>query len=194
MGEPHPKADAWFDKAERWRDELAALRAVVLDTPLTEEFKWRSPCYTCQGSNLAAIWSMKAFCGLSFFKGVLLSDPEGILIPPGPHSRSVRVARFTSVEEVDRATGTLNAYVAEAIEAEKAGRTVEFEDAPDLPEELARRLEADAKLKAAFEALTPGRQRGWAIHVSQPKKPETRVSRIEKAAPRILEGKGLHDR
>jgi len=174
---------------------VGALREILLACPVTETFKWRSPVYTAGGGNVATAWGLKANCALSFFKGVLLKDPEGILVAPGANSRSVRMMKFTSVADIGRMEPTLTAYVCEAVEVEKAGLKVDFaKDDLVCPEELIDTLDADADLRDAFEAPTPGRQRGWVLHVSQPKQAATRVSRIAKASPRILEGKGMHDR
>lgn len=195
MSETNAKVEAFFSQAKTWRQELEALRAILLECPLSEDFKWRSPCYTFQGGNVATLWGFKEDCALSFFKGVLLKDPEGILVAPGENSRSVRMVRFTGVAEIADKQPVLKDYIREAIAVEKAGLKVEFrKDDLDRPQELVERLDADPALKAAFEALTPGRQRGYLLHFSQPKQSKTRVSRIAKAAPRILDGKGLHDR
>lgn len=195
MSETNAKVEAFFSDAKTWRKELEALRAILLESPLSEDFKWRSPCYTFQGGNVATLWGFKQDCALSFFKGVLLKDPKGILVAPGENSRSVRMVRFTGVAEIADKQPVLKDYIREAIAVEKAGLKVEFrKDDLDRPQELVERLDADPALKAAFEALTPGRQRGYILHFSQPKQSKTRVSRIEKYAPRILAGKGLHDR
>ena len=62
-----------------------------------------------------------------------------------------------------------------------------------MPEEFEKKLKRDKKLKAAFYGLTPGRQRGYLLYFSSAKQPQTREGRIEKCAPKILEGKGLDD-
>lgn len=195
MHDVNPKVAAFFSEAKQWREELEALRAILLDCPVTEEFKWRAPCYTFQNGNVATVWGLKNNCALSFFKGVLLKDPEGLLVAPGANSRSVRLIKFSGVAEIAEKEAVLKRYIHEAIDVEKAGLKVDFRN-DDLvyPEELTDRLERDPALKAAFEALTPGRQRGYTLHFSQPKQSKTRVSRIEKCVARILEGKGLHDR
>lgn len=195
MSGTNSKVDAYFSKAEKWREELETLRRILLDCPVTEEFKWRSPCYTFRKSNVVTIWGLKEYCALSFFKGVLLKDAEGILVAPGENSRSVRMVKFTSVPEIVEMETVLKDYVHEAIEVEKTGRKVDFrKDDLVFPEELMKKLDEDPDLKAAFEALTPGRQRGYALYFSQPKQSKTRLSRIEKCVPRILAAKGLHDR
>lgn len=195
MAAENPRVEAYFAEPGKWQAELAVLRSILLDSPLTEEFKWRSPCYTFQNANLATIWRMKDTCGLSFFKGVLLKDAKGILVPPGPNSRSVRVIRFIDTVEIIVMEATLKDYILEAVEAEKAGRKVEFrKDDLEYPAELTERFDRDPRLKAAFKAMTPGRQRGYVLHFSQPKQTGTRASRIDKCGPRILAGKGMHDR
>ncbi|WP_187969544.1 YdeI/OmpD-associated family protein [Aquibium microcysteis] len=195
MAQPDPRIEDFFADAPRWRAELAALRAILLGAGLTEEWKWRSPCYTAGGANVALLWGFKEECRLGFFKGVLLQDPRGILVAPGENSRSSRTLNFTSLAEIRQLEGVIRDYVGEAIDLEKAGRKVELpKDDLAPPPELVAILEVDATLKQAFEALTPGRRRGWILHFAQPKQPATRRSRIEKAAPRILAGKGMHDR
>ena len=89
----------------------------------------------------------------------------------------------------------LKTYIFEAIEVEKAGLKVHFKKNPEpVPQELEQRLEGDPVLRSAFESLTPGRQRGYILHFSQPKQSATRVARIEKCVPKILNGEGLHDK
>ncbi|MBD1545974.1 YdeI/OmpD-associated family protein [Roseibium aggregatum] len=195
MSDVNAKAEAFFAEANRWQAELKALRDILRDCPVTEDFKWRSPCYTFEGRNVATIWGLKDACALSFFKGVLLKDPQGILTAPGENSRSVRMIRFTSLAEITLKEAILKDYIQEAVEAEKAGLKVDLpKDDLSYPEELLERLESDPALQTAFEALTPGRRRGYALHISGAKQSATRHARIDKHAPRILAGKGLHDR
>ena len=195
MGRAHPKAHAFYADQERWHDELAALRAILNDSGLCEEFKWRSPVYTHDGHNVALVWGFKDHAALGFFKGVLLKDKAGILVAQGENSRSTRVVKVTSVAEVTRLAPTLAAYLTEAIGIEKAGLKVDLpKDDLDYPAELVDRLDADDRFRAAFEALTPGRRRSWVLHFGQAKQSETRISRIEKAAGKIFAGKGLNDR
>lgn len=195
MSEPDPRIARFYDKDAIWRAELSALRAILNATPLVEEFKWRSPTYTAAGGNIATVWRLKDRCAVGFFKGALLDDPEGLLQPPGDNSRSMRVMNFTSVPGVEAAAPALTAFVTAAIAAEEAGLKVEMpSDDLAYPEELTARLDSDPAFRAAFEALTPGRQRSWVLHISQAKQPATRVSRIDKAEAKIFAGKGLSDR
>lgn len=195
MAKSDRRVDVWFDRLEAWRPELAAVRALLLSTPLTETFKWRGPCYTFEGANVALYWGFRERCALGFFKGVLLKDPEGILVPPGRNSRSSRIFAFTGVAELEAAADVLRGYVEEAIEIERKGLKVDLpKDDLDYPDELVDRLDGDPDFRAAFEALTPGRQRGWVLHFSGAKQSATRVSRIEKAEEKIFAGKGMNDR
>ncbi len=189
------RVEAFYAGAKDWKQELLALRKLLQDSPLQEEFKWRSPCYTIDGGNVATVWGLKDGCVLSFFKGVLLKDPEGILEAPGENSRSVRLFRFTEVAELEKRAGVLADYIREAAENEKAGLKVVFpKDDLDYPQELVERLETEEDLREAWDKLTPGRQRGYVLHFSGAKQSATREGRIDKATPRILEGKGMHDR
>lgn len=62
-----------------------------------------------------------------------------------------------------------------------------------MPEEFRMKLDTTPALKKAFEALTPGRQRGYLLHFSSAKQAATREARIAKYIPQILKGKGLDD-
>lgn len=195
MSDINTRVEAFFAEDGDWREELRALRAILAASPLIEDFKWRSPCYRVEEGNVATVWRLKDCCTLSFFKGVLLNDRDGVLTAPGKDSRSMRVVKFASVGAIAGMEATLKDLIRQAIELEKTGRKVEFrQDDLEIPVELAEKLDGDAALKAAFEALTPGRQRGYVLHFSRPKQSKTRVSRIEKCAPQILAGKGMHDR
>ena len=189
------RVTVFIDKAKRWPAELTALRAILLDTDLDEAFKWRQPVYTFDGANVAILWAFKDNCGLGFFKGALMKDPEGLLVAPGENSRAAKKLPFTSVADIAARQDTIRAYVAEAIDIRKAGRKVDMpKDDLAPPVELTDALDAHPDLREAWEALTPGRRRGYILHFSDAKKSETRAGRIEKHAPRILKGLGLHDR
>jgi uncharacterized protein YdeI (YjbR/CyaY-like superfamily) len=182
-------------KVHTWPEELKKLRAIVLECGLTEELKWGVPCYSWRKNNILLVTAFKEFCALSFFKGSLLKDKQGILVKPGENSQATRYIKFTGVQEITEMEPFLKAYIFEAIEVEKAGLKVDFKRNPEpVPEELQKRMDEDPLVKTAFEALTPGRQRGYILYFSQPKQPGTRESRIEKCIPKILNGEGLHDK
>jgi uncharacterized protein YdeI (YjbR/CyaY-like superfamily) len=195
MSGMNPRVDGYLRKAGKWREELTKLRAIILDCPLTEEVKWRVPCYTFENSNVVLFHWFKEFCALSFVKGVLLKDPKRILLRPGENSQSGRWIKFTSVREIAELESVLKAYILEAIEVQKAGLKVKLKKTSDykVPQEFQTKLDDDPALKKAFAALTPGRQRGYLLYFSAAKQSKTRESRVEKCRQRILKGKGLDD-
>ena len=195
MNAINPKADFFFNKADKWRAEYEKLRMIVLDCELMEEVKWGKPCYTLDGSNVVLIHGFKEYCALLFHKGALLQDPEGILIQQTPNVQSARQIRFTTLQQIIEMEPIVSAYIFEAIDVEKAGLQVEFKKATEftMPEELMNKLEEVPGLQDAFEALTPGRQRGYILYFSAAKQAKTRESRIEKYTQKILDGKGLDD-
>lgn len=182
-------------KVRQWSRELAELRRIVLNTGLTEESKWGVPCYTYHQKNVVTVSAFKAYSCISFFKGSLLEDKEGLLVKPGENSQAGRLLKFSNVQDMLAKERTIRSYVFEAIELEKAGIEVKFTKNPEpIPDEFEAAMRNSQELKEAFEALTPGRQRGYILHFSQPKQSKTRVSRIEKCVQKILDGKGFHDR
>jgi len=191
----NPKVDWFFDKDSQWQEEYGKLRTICLGCGLTEELKWGQPCYTLGKSNIVLIHGFKEYCALLFFKGALLSDPNGILIQQTENVQVPRQLRFTSALEIVELAATINAYIHEAIEVEKAGLKVALKKTEDfkVPEEFQYKLDHIPELKTAFEALTPGRQRGYLFHFSQPKLAKTRQERVEKYIPKILSGKGWDD-
>jgi uncharacterized protein YdeI (YjbR/CyaY-like superfamily) len=195
MNELNPKVDAILSKAKQWRGEFEKLRTIVMSSPLTEELKWGQPCYAFQGGNVVLIHGFKEYCALLFFKGALLKDADGILVQQTENVQAGRQIRFTSLREIARMEPILKAYIREAIEVEKSGKKVELKKTTEfkVAEEFQRRLDADAALRAAFKALTPGRQRAYLLHFAQPKQSKTRAARVEKCTPQILKGKGLND-
>src|SRR5947199_4049850 len=192
MNKMNPKVDGYLTRAKKWQEEFKTLRRILLDCGLTEELKWGKPCYTFQKSNIVIIQGFKEFCALLFCKGALLTDPKGILKKFG--WQAARRIPFTNVREIVEMEPILNAYIHEAIETERAGLIVNFSmDTEPIPEELQKKLDEIPALKTAFEALTPGRQRGYVLYFSGAKQSKTRESRVEKWLPQILKGKGLND-
>jgi uncharacterized protein YdeI (YjbR/CyaY-like superfamily) len=191
----NPEVDGCFTKAGKWREQFELLRHIVLGCPLTEELKWGQPCYTSKGKNIVLIGGFKEYCALLFFKGALLNDSHGILIQPTKNVQAGRQIRFTNVRQIAEMDTTLKAYIDEAIEVEKAGLKVELKKTTEfsVPEELKNKFAENPALKAAFAALTPGRQRGYLLHFSAPKQSKTREARIEKCVQKIFKGKGFND-
>jgi len=190
----NPTVDFYFDK-EKWHKELKQLRTIVLDCGLNEELKWGCPCYTFEKNNIVLIHVFKEYCAFLFFKGALLNDVNGILIQQTENVQGPRQVRFTDVQEIVEMAAILKAYIFEAIEVEKAGLKVNLKKTEDfaVPAEFQYKLDHIPALKTAFDALTPGRQRGYLFYFSQPKQSKTRETRVEKYIPQILSGKGLDD-
>jgi len=195
MNNRNPKVDFFFDKESKWQKEYEQLRAIVLDCGLDEELKWGCPCYAFEKANIVLIHGFKEYCALLFFKGALLKDTEGILIQQTKNVQSARQIRFTDLSEITKMKKKLKEYIYEAIEVEKAGLKVKLKKTADfeMPGELQHKLNKNAALKKAFNALTPGRQRAYIFYFSQAKQSKTREERIEKSIPQILDGKGLND-
>ncbi len=195
MNKKNPKVDAFISRAGQWQKEYKKLRAIILDCGLTEELKWGVPCYTFGNKNIILMHGFKDYCAVLFPKGVLLKDPEGILITQTENVQAARQVRFTNVQDVARVESALKAYIYEAIEAEKSGRRVALRKTTEypVPEEFVSKLDENPALQTAFESLTPGRQRAYLLYFATPKQSKTREARVEKSAPRILKGKGLND-
>jgi len=191
----NPQVDVFFSKAEKWPVELEKLRMICLDCGLTEELKWDQACYTYHNRNIVILGELKDHCVLSFFKGALLYDAEGLLTRPGENTQSGRWIKFNNIQQIIDLEPILKAYIYEAIEVEKAGMKVKLKTTADfpVPEEFKNKLDAVPALKTAFYALTPGRQRAYLLHFAAPKQSKTREARVEKYMLQILNGKGLLD-
>jgi uncharacterized protein YdeI (YjbR/CyaY-like superfamily) len=188
------KVDAFVRNAKKWKNEIQALRSVLLGSGLDEELKWGKPCFMFDGKNVAIIQPFKDHCSLMFFKGGLIKDTHKLLRSQGENTQSAMRLEFTGKDQIKETV--VKAYVKQAVAVEKAGLKADFKAKRELelPEELTRILKKDSKLAKAFHGLTPGRQRGYVLHFTGAKQSRTRTARIEKAIPRILEGKGIADR
>jgi uncharacterized protein YdeI (YjbR/CyaY-like superfamily) len=192
----NPKVDVFIQNAGKWRAAFEQLRRIVLDCGLAETLKWGVPCYTLENSNIVLMHGFKEYCALLFVKGALLKDAMGILIQQTENVQAARQIRFTHVDKIVEMEPVLYAYIREAIEVEKAGLKVEFKETSEfpMPDEFQQKLVSDPAVKAAFEALTPGRQRAYLLYFSNAKQSKTRAARVEKCIPQMLAGKGLNDR
>jgi uncharacterized protein YdeI (YjbR/CyaY-like superfamily) len=181
--------------AAKWKKETDKLRKIAASCYLVETLKWGKPCFTFQKKNVAIVIPLKESCALSFFKGALLKDPKRILEKIGEHTQAGRWINFTSLKSIAGLQATLAEYLYEAIALEESGKKVElkkpFEYA--IPEELQARLDEDKALKAAYEALTPGRRKSYIFHVASAKQAKTRVERAKKCTPMILSGRGFNE-
>jgi uncharacterized protein YdeI (YjbR/CyaY-like superfamily) len=181
--------------AKKWQKETDKLRKILLDCDLTEEMKWGKPCFTYQKKNVAIIIPLKDACALSFFKGALLEDPKHILQTIG-QAQAGRWIKFTSLKEITARQSILRNYIYEAIKVEESGKKVTLKKASEyvVPEELQARLDAAPDVRAAFEALTPGRRKSYIFHVSGAKQAKTRAARAQRCVPMILSGRGFNER
>jgi uncharacterized protein YdeI (YjbR/CyaY-like superfamily) len=195
MTKANPKADFYFVKSEKWGEEMKALRAIALGCGLAEELKWGCPSYTLGKTNIVLIHEFKEYCAYLFFKGALMKDPKGLLIQQTKNVQAARQIRFTRAQEIAKQKAVLKAYILEAIKVEESGAKVKFKTAAqfEMPDEFRVRLDRMPGLKRAFEALTPGRQKGYLLHFSSAKQSKTREARVEKCIPMILDGVGLDD-
>jgi uncharacterized protein YdeI (YjbR/CyaY-like superfamily) len=195
IAEMNPVVTKVHGKQKRWSAEYAALRQLCLASGLNEELKWGQACYDLNGSNVALIHGFKEYCALLFMKGALLKDPKGLLVQQTKNVQSARQIRFTSIADIKKHKAAVKACIADAIAVEKSGAKVPMKGVAqfDVPQEFQRRLDADPKLAEAFRALTPGRQKGYLLHFAGAKQSVTRIARVEKHAPRILQGLGLDD-
>ncbi|MGN6371146.1 MAG: YdeI/OmpD-associated family protein [Phycisphaerae bacterium] len=195
MPTPNPQVDGYIRKNSNFQPEFQALRKIIHTFPLTEEIKWRVPCYTLNKKVVLFLGCYSEAAILSFAKGALLKDPKKILIQQTENMQAVRILRFQSLKEIRALEPTLKTYIQEAIDNETAGKKVKLKSTAEfkVPDEFKTKLAENPKLKAAFESLTPGRQRGYLLYFAGAKKSETRSARIDKYTPHILAGKGLDD-
>jgi uncharacterized protein YdeI (YjbR/CyaY-like superfamily) len=191
----NPKVDDYLSNTTKFQKELELLRSIVLDCGLIEELKWETPCYMFQKTNMILLGAFKDSCIISFLKGALLSDTENLLMKAGENTQAARIIKFTNVKDIVKIKSILKTYIFEAVEIEKAGLKVEPKKHSEynVPEELNNQFKQKPDLKKAFEALTPGRQRGYLLYFSDSKQSKTREARIEKYTQRIMSGKGIND-
>lgn len=200
MNYTNSKADWFFTKDSKWKAEFQLLRSLVLESisktvSLQEEIKWGNPCYTYQDSNIVLIHGFKEYCALLFFKGVLLQDEKKILIQQTENVQSARQMRFKNLQEIINQRAVIKSFISQAIGVEKAGLKVSLKK-PDefkVADEFKTAMDKMPKLKMAFNALTPGRQRAYLLYFSSAKQVKTMTDRVKKYIPQILAGKGLDD-
>ena len=192
---PNPEVAWFFEKKGPWHACYARLRELALDSGLTEELKWGHPCYTLKGKNVFLMHGFNDYCALLFHKGALLKDDHGMLVQQTANVQSARQIRFTSEQQIAKLAPVLRDYIQRAIALEKAGSKVQLKQTAefDMPAELIKAFKQMPELKKAFQALTPGRQRGYLLFFGGAKQSATREARIEKHVDRILTGKGLQD-
>jgi uncharacterized protein YdeI (YjbR/CyaY-like superfamily) len=183
-----------LSNADKWDEMADKLRTLLLDCGLDEETKWGKPCFTFEGHNIVVVQGFKDYFAVLFLKGLLLKDPEGVLVKTGENTRVGRQMRFENEKEIVKMKTIIKSYIYEAIELERAGLKIDAPTKPNsIPEELQNKFKKHPAFKSAFNSLTPGRQRAYVYHFSAPKQSKTREARIEKYVPQILDGVGLND-
>jgi len=195
MGQKNAKVEEFLRTTSKWHQEFEKMRAIILEYDVVEELKWGVPCYLYQGKNLDLIHGFKEYCAILFLQGALFQDPKHILVQQTQNVQAGRQMRFTSTTEIEDRISFIQDFLLQAMEVEKSGQKVDkksFSES-DYPAEFLQKLQENADLKKAFEALTPGRKRAYLLYFSAPKQTKTRETRIEKSIPRILAGKGIDD-
>lgn len=188
--------ETFFGKPSKWVKEFSTLRGIISSCGLDEELKWGKPCYTYNGRNVVLIHGFKEYCALLFHKGALLEDINKMLIQQTPNVQLARQLRFTEKKEIVRQAAVIKSYIYEAIEVERAGLQVTLKKTEEynVPIELLQKFDESPDFKKAFEALTPGRQRGYLLYFSSAKQSKTVHSRIEKSTENIFRGIGYNER
>ncbi len=191
----NPSVNWYFSKTSKWQEAFILLREILLQTELQEDLKWGHPCYSLGKANVVLMHGFRDYCALLFMKGSILKDPKNLLIQQTENVQAARQIRFTSVKDIKKNRVAIKAIIKDAIAKEKAGakvalkKTVEYK----MPQEFAAILKEMPELEVAFNALTPGRQRGYLLYFSAAKQSSIRSSRVEKYIQAILDGKGLND-
>lgn len=186
-------ADFYFTKPSEWQESVRKLRQIALDCRLIEGVTYGKPTYYIDTAKIFLVHTFKDYAALLFFKGVLMSDPENILIQQTPNVQSERQIRFTCLEQVAEMESIIKKYIQNAIEVEKSGKQVVYKQTSEFEmiEEFKNQLAESPELTDAFYSLTPGRQRGYLLYFSAAKQSKTRLERVEKCTPYILRGKGM---
>lgn len=178
-----------------WAQGLQDLRQLCREAGLSETVKWGHPCYVHAGRNIVIIGAFRGDFRLTFFNAGLMKDPENLLEKPGPNTRNPCLIRFASNDRVAPMAPVIRSYLQEAMTYAEAGLTAPKEDTEtELPEELVDALASDPDLSAAFDALTPGRQRSYVINLNAAKQSATRIARIGRFRDKIISGKGANER
>jgi uncharacterized protein YdeI (YjbR/CyaY-like superfamily) len=181
--------------SEQWANELSMLASIIVKASLEKSIKWGSEVYTYQGKNVISYGGFRNYFALWFYNGVFLKDPYGVLVNAQEgKTKSLRQWRFTSSGEIDEKK--ILEYIEEAIEIENKGLKIQpARFLPVTPSDwFSQVLKKDKTLKAAFEKLTPGRQKEYILFLEEAKQESTKVKRLMKVSPMIMKGLGLNDK
>ncbi len=184
--------DEYIAQSE-WKAELTLLREIILESGLQETAKWGAPCYTLKGKNVVGLASFKGYVGLWFHNGVFLKDSDKRLVQASEKTKGLRQWRFQNIQEIN--SKEVRQYIQEAIINQEQGKEIKVSTSPlTIPKELLQVFKDQAKVKSAFNNLSPGKQKEYAEYIGNAKRLETKVSRIDKIIPLILSGIGLNDK
>jgi uncharacterized protein YdeI (YjbR/CyaY-like superfamily) len=181
---------------DQWETELELLKTIISKTELVETTKWGGCVYVLNNKNVIGVGGFKNFFTLWFFNGVFLKDEKKHLINANEGvTKSLRQWRFTSKEEINETE--ILAYIQEAIENEKKGKIIKPEKSKEtviIPVILQNELDANINLQEAFLKFSPYKQREFIEYIETAKREETKLSRIEKIKPMLLDNIGLNDK
>ena len=188
--------DEFIAGQEYWQEELILLREIVIAMPMQETIKWNFPVYTVKGKNVVGLGAFKSYFGIWFYQGALLTDAGKKLINAQEgKTQAMRQWRFQSSSDIE--APLIKTYLAEAIDNQLAGRVVKTSPPGkkplSLPPLLKEALENTEGALHAFGALTLSRKRDYAEYIDTAKRDATKMKRLEKIIPMILQGKGLND-
>lgn len=191
MNEKNP-----WNKTNQWDEELEIIKSIIDKTELEEMTKWGGPVYTINKKNVVGVGGFKSYVGIWFFNGVFLKDEKGFLVNANEGvTKALRQWRFESKEEILKNEKLILQYIKEAIANEKAGLSKKPEKKEAIVSELLEaEFKTDKALAKAFESFSPYKQREFLEYVETAKQEKTKLSRIEKIKPMILEGIGLNDK
>lgn len=186
--------DYFMDQTDG-RELMLALRKELLKTELVECLKWNIPCYTINNKNVIGIASFKNHISMWFYNGSFLKDEKGILINAQEgKTRGLRQWRFNLDDNVD--VDLLSKYIKESIQNQHDGKVIKADKTKEIeiPIELSELFKSDSEIEEKFKSFTKFKQREFAEHVSSAKREATRLKRLEKIKPMIINGIGLNDK
>jgi len=191
------KLEAYFSKAHHFQEGIQILRDLALKTKAEEAFKWSVPVYAIEGKNVFWIARFKNHFGVGFFNGVFLKDPKNVLVNVQEgKTQAMRHWHFKSIDEIDK-KGVLT-YMNESLENQKKGMELVPKKKTavkvTVPKLLKDTLVQNEKANKAFKSLSPYNQKEYSEYIANAKQEKTKVSRLKKILPMILEGKGLNDK
>lgn len=190
-------AEHYIEVHEKFSDALVVLRDIITSTNLAESIKWNSPVYDLNGKNVLGLSAFKNHFGIWFFNGVFLNDKNKLLVSAQENkTKALRQMRFNKIEDIDKEI-VLN-YINEAIENQRLGKVLKANKTTHkniiIPSELKDEFDANSSLAESFKQLTLGKQREYCEYIDSAKRNATKLTRINKIKPMILENVGLNDK